>query len=80
MTYFKNLNDVIMKNLGFKITVEFYCYDMIDEESFKEDFDSNPTKAYECISDEYQDSIENFTNESKIIKIELMTENDNIPF
>ena len=59
-------------SIGFRITVEFDCPNMIDEETFIKLFLSDPTAAYKYISDNYNDNPSNFSSEERIIKIELL--------
>lgn len=61
-----------MGNIGLKITVEFYCDNMIDEQCFIDDFKSDPTAAYKFISDDFKDSPLNFSTGDEIIKIEVL--------
>lgn len=36
-----------------KVTVTYYCPNMIDEEAFKEEFDSDPQKCWDyCVGEE----------------------------
>jgi len=60
------------ENLGFKITVEFYCPDMIDKEEFHDTYKSDPMAAYKFISNNFNDHPLNFSTDDKIIKIELI--------
>ena len=60
------------KNIGFRITVEFDCSDMIDEQTFQDEYGGDPISAYKFISDNFLDSPLNFSNEDRIIKIELL--------
>lgn len=59
-------------SIGFRITMEFDCPNMIDEETFIKLFLSDPTAAYKYISDNYSDNPSNFSSEERIIKIELL--------
>ena len=59
-------------SIGFRITVEFDCPNMIDKETFIKLFLSDPTAAYKYISDNYSDNPSNFSSEERIIKIELL--------
>jgi len=59
-------------SIGFRITVEFDCPNMIDEETFIKLFLSDPAAAYKYISDNYNDNPSNFSSEERIIKIELL--------
>jgi len=60
------------KNIGFKITVEFDCPDMVDEKTFHDEFDCNPMDAYRFISDDFKDSPLNFSEDDRIVKVELL--------
>lgn len=60
------------KNIGFRITVEFDCTDMIDEKTFHDEFDCNPMAAYKFISDNFKDSPLNFSVDDRIVKVELL--------
>lgn len=44
-------------NLDFIVTVELYCPNMIDRESFAEEFENNPAKAFRVISDDYAEML-----------------------
>jgi hypothetical protein len=59
-------------NVGFKITVEFYCPDMIDEQTLNDMFNSDPLAAYKFISDDFNDSPLNFSQYDKIVKVEVI--------
>lgn len=59
-------------NIGFEVTVEFDCPDMIDEKTFREDFNSDPWLAYKFISDNFKDSPICFNEDEKITKIEIL--------
>lgn len=62
-----------MRDLDFKVTIEYTCKNMIDEESFKDAFKGNPLEAYKMISDNFNDGISNFCNdEGSVIKVELI--------
>ena len=39
------------KNIGFRITVEFDCPDMMDEKIFNDEYGRDPMSAYKFISD-----------------------------
>lgn len=58
--------------IGFKITVEFYCENMIDKECFLQEFEGNAEKAYRFISNNYEDSPLNYSTSDKIVKIEIL--------
>ncbi len=60
-------------NKTFKVTVEFICKDMIDEESLKDDFNGNAIAAYKMISDDFGDSIINFCDgQEKVVNVEVV--------
>ena len=62
-----------MSTKGFKITIEYYLPNMIDEESLRDEFDNDLEECYRFISDNFNDSILNFIDsrdQEKIIKIE----------
>lgn len=59
------------KILDLKVTVEFICKDMINEDELKK-FNSDPLKAYKYISDDFADSVINFSDTEKIIKVEVI--------
>jgi hypothetical protein len=61
-----------MSDVAFKITVEFYCYDMIDGETFIKDYDGDAMLAYKFISDNFNDSPLNFSSGDKIVKVEVL--------
>jgi len=60
------------KNIGFRITVEFDCSDMIDDKTFQDEYGGNPMAAYKFISDNFSDSPLNFSSDYRIIKIEFL--------
>jgi len=60
------------EDIGFRITVEFDCLNMIDIKSFQEDFGSDPVACYRFISDGFSDSPANFSVEDRIVKIEIL--------
>lgn len=59
-----------MNNIGFKITVEFDCPDMIDEQDFHEEFGCNPDAAYKSIA--INDSPLSFCKDQRIVKVEVL--------
>lgn len=59
------------KILDFKVTAEFICKNMINEDELKE-FNSDPLKAYQFISDNFGDSVINFSDKEKVIKVEII--------
>lgn len=65
-------------NLGFKVTVEFYCEDMIDEQTLKDEYNNDPFLAYKFISDNFNDSPLNFSTYDKIVKVELLRQPEKI--
>ena len=60
------------KNIGFKVTVEFDCTGMIDEKTFHDEFNCDPMAAYKFISDNFNDSPINFSEDDRIVKVELL--------
>jgi hypothetical protein len=60
------------KNIGFKVTVEFDCTNMIDEKTFHDEFNCDPIAAYKFISDNFNDSPINFSEDDRIVKVELL--------
>ena len=60
------------KNIGFRITVEFDCSDMMDEKTFHDDYGCDPMAAYKFISDNFSDSPLNFSNDDRVIKVEVL--------
>ena len=66
-----------MSNIGFKVTIEFECLDMIDKDTFKKEFNSNPLEAYKYISDDFNDDVLNFCEYRKgnILKVEVLEQN-----
>ena len=56
----------------FKITVEYICNGMVDEEVFEKEFNSDAKECYKFISNNYESSVGSFSNEEKIIKIETI--------
>lgn len=65
-------------SIGFRITVEFDCPNMIDEETFIKRYMSDLTAAYKFISDNYGDNPSDFSSEERIIKIELLLDKQQI--
>jgi hypothetical protein len=61
------------KNLSFKVTVEYYCNNMVSVEELKTEFENNPLKAYQFISDDFKDSASSFAETEKVIKVEIIT-------
>lgn len=60
------------KNIGFRITVEFDCSNMMGEKTFHDEYGSDPMAAYKFISDNFLDSPLNFSDDDRIIKVELL--------
>ena len=60
------------KNISFRITVEFDCSDMMDEKTFHDEFNCDAMEAYKFISDNFSDSPLNFSNDDRIVKVELL--------
>lgn len=52
-------------NKAFKVTVEYICTDMIDEETLKNEFNDDAMLAYKFISDGFEDSVLNFCEDTK---------------
>ena len=64
-----------MSSLSFKVTVEFICDNMVNDDEFTNDFNSDPMLVYKFISDDFGDSVLNFSSDSgKVIKVELAKE------
>lgn len=59
--------------IGFKVTVEYTCPSMVDEETFKKEYNNDPLGAYKSISDNFSDSPDNFSEKEKVIKVEILT-------
>jgi hypothetical protein len=60
-------------NVGFKITVEYTCADMMDVEEFERAFKNDALEAYKAISDDFKDSPLNFSDSEKVVKVEPIT-------
>ena len=60
------------KNIGFRITVEFDCSDMMDEKTFHDEYGCDPMAAYKFIQDNFNDSPINFSEDDRIVKVELL--------
>lgn len=61
------------ENINFRVTVSFDCYNMVSEKDFHDEFDCNPMAAYRFISDNFRDSVINFsTDEEEVISVELL--------
>jgi len=61
------------KTLSFKVTVEFDCHSMIDEDSLRDEFNNNPIACYKFITDNFKDSVINFCDEKeKVVKVEVI--------
>ena len=54
------------KNVGFRITVEFDCSDMMDEKTFHDEYGCDPMAAYKFISDNFNDSPINFSEDDRM--------------
>lgn len=64
-----------MSDLSFKVTVEFLCHNMLDEEEFINDFNSDAMLAYKFISDDFDEHVLNFSSDNgKIVKVEIAKE------
>jgi len=64
-----------MSNLGMKVTVEFVCDNMVDEDEFKKVFKSDPELCYRYISCDGEDHVMNFSRGfGKIINIKMIEE------
>ena len=61
-----------MGNVSFKITVEYICYNMISEKELNEIYNGNVVAAYSFISNNFDDSPENFATDCTITKIEKL--------
>lgn len=57
------------KNIGFRITVEFDCLNMMDEKTFHDEYGCDPWMAYKSITDNFSESPLNFSNVDRIVKI-----------
>jgi hypothetical protein len=60
------------EQIGFKVTVEYYCLGMIDEKTFIEKFNADPFESYKYISDNFKDGPDNFSDDNKIVKVEIL--------
>jgi hypothetical protein len=60
------------ESLGFKITVEYICPNMISADDLEKEYGGSPTVAYIYISDNYSDSPDNFATRHEILKVELL--------
>ena len=54
------------------VAVEFDCTNMIDEKTFHDEFNCDPMAAYKFISDNFKDSPLNFSEDDRIVKVELL--------
>lgn len=60
------------KLLTFKVTVEYTCRNMVEQESLLKDFEGDALKCYKYISDDFKDSPYNFSSEpGKVINVEV---------
>ena len=60
------------KNIGFKVTVEFDCTEMMDEKTFHDEFGCDAMAAYKFISGNFLDSPINFSIDDRVVKVELL--------
>ena len=60
------------KNIGFRITVEFDCSHIMDEKIFHDEYGCDHIAAYKFMSDKFSDSPLNFSNDDRIVKVELL--------
>jgi hypothetical protein len=60
--------------MKFKVTMTFICEDMIDEESFLKDFNSDAMACYKFITDDFTDSVYNFCDEGTVEKVEVIND------
>jgi len=60
------------KNLAFKVTVEFTCYNMVDENTLKKEYKNNVWECYKSISDNHMDSASDFADSEKVVKVEII--------
>jgi hypothetical protein len=60
------------KTIGFRITAEFDCLDMIDEKIFYDEYGGDIIAAYKFISDNFSDSPFAFSSDDRIVKVELL--------
>ena len=65
-------------NIGFKITVEFECPNMIDDKTLQEEYGGNVMAAYQFISDNFKESVINFSTREKVIGVEILNDKMNI--
>lgn len=59
-------------NVGFKVTIEFSCPNMIDEETLNRDFGGDLMKAYKFICDDFRDNPYNFSEKEDVVKVERL--------
>ena len=59
-------------NIGFKVTAEFDCPNMIDEETFNREYGGDPMLAYKAISDNFSDNPLNFSDDDRIVRVDLL--------
>ena len=59
------------KHLAFKVTVEYICHDMVDEETLQTQYGGDPLEAYRYISDDFTDSPASFSNSERVVKVEI---------
>ena len=60
-------------NIGFKVTVEYTCLNMVDEKILKEEFNNDPLAVYKFVSNDFEDSPDNFSESEEIVKVEILT-------
>lgn len=61
-----------MENIGFRVTAEFDCSKMMSEQTFHDDFGSDPMAAYESISDHLADGPWNYSEAERIVSVKLL--------
>ena len=59
-------------NVGFRVTVEFDCLDMIDEKTFYEKYKGCPVAAYKIISNNFEDSPLDFCDKCRVTNVALL--------
>jgi len=64
------------KGIGFKVTMEFTCPNMIDKEALEKEFGGDLMKAYKFISDDFRDSPYNYSTREDVIKVEELAKKE----
>ena len=59
-------------DLTFKVTVEFICPNMIDDEVLREKFNNDPMSAYKWIAED--DNPYSFSESTKVTKVQIVPE------